>query len=60
MGKVGLADLKKCVVWPRELRPLQHAYVETQFPAHQRVLFRYIGNQASEAKAVPRRWTGSA
>ncbi len=53
MGTVSLAEVKKRVVRFKELRPLEHAYEETQLPAHQRVLLRYIGNQASEAADVP-------
>ena len=53
MAKVSLADVKKRVVRFREVRPLWGAYDEAQLPAHQRALYRYFGNQASDAKDVP-------
>jgi len=53
VGKVTLAEVKKRVVRFKELAPLEHAYEETQLLAHQRILLRYIGNQASEATDVP-------
>ena len=53
MGRVSPADVKKRVVRFKAVRPLANAYDETQLPAHQRVLYRYFGNQASDAKDVP-------
>ena len=56
MARVGRTDPKevfKRVVRFKEVAPLQHAYDETQLGPHQRVLYRYFGNAASDAKDVP-------
>jgi len=53
MAQVSPAEVKRRLVRFKELPSLQHAYEETQLPAHQRVLYRYFGNQASDAKDVP-------
>lgn len=53
MGKVSPAAVRKRVVRLKEVRPLWGAYEEAQLPAHQRALYRYFGNQASDAKDVP-------
>jgi mannose-6-phosphate isomerase-like protein (cupin superfamily) len=53
MAKASLAEVKQRVVRFKEVPPLKNAYEETQLPAHERVLYRYFGNQASDAKDVP-------
>jgi len=53
MGKVSPDEVKKRVVRFQEVRPLWGAYAEAQLPAHQRALYRYFGNQASDATDVP-------
>ena len=53
MAKVSPAEVVRRVVRFKEVPPLTSAYDETQLAAHQRVLFRYFGNQASDAKDIP-------
>ena len=53
MGKISPAEIKRRVVRFKEVPPLVNAYDETQLPEHRRLLYRYFGNQASEAKDVP-------
>jgi quercetin dioxygenase-like cupin family protein len=53
MAKVSPAAVRRRLVRFKEVPSLKNAYEETQLPAHQRVLYRYFGNQASDAKDVP-------
>ena len=50
---MSLAEAKKRVVRFSELRPLQHLCGKIQLTAQQRVLYQYLGNQASEATGAP-------
>jgi len=53
MARVSPAAVTRRVVRFKEVPSLESAYEETQLPAHQRVLYRYFGNQASDAKDMP-------
>lgn len=53
MGALDPELVTQRVVRFKEVRPLPNAYDETQLEAHRRVLYRYFGNQASDAKDVP-------
>jgi mannose-6-phosphate isomerase-like protein (cupin superfamily) len=53
MGRTSNAEVKQRVVRWKGVKPLGNAYDETQLDAHKRVLFRYFGNAASDAKDVP-------
>jgi quercetin dioxygenase-like cupin family protein len=53
MARVSPAEVRRRLVRFKEVPQLKNAYDETQLLAHQRVLYRYFGNQASDAKDVP-------
>ena len=53
MATVSPAEVRRRVVRFKEVPQLKNAYDETQLPANQRVLYRYFGNQASDARDVP-------
>ena len=53
MGRTDPKEVFKRVVRFKDVPPLGNAYDETQIAAHQRVLYRYFGNAASDAKDVP-------
>jgi len=53
MGRTDPAVVYKRVVRFKEVPPLKNAYDETQLDAYHRVLYRYFGNAASDAKDVP-------
>ncbi len=56
MARTGRTDPKEVygrVVRFKDVPPLDKAYDETQLGQHQRVLYRFFGNCASDAKDVP-------
>ena len=52
MGKTDPRNVFKRVARFKDVPALRNAYDETQLDAHQRVLYRYFGNAASDAKDV--------
>ncbi len=53
MARTDPKDVFKRLVRFKSVPPLRNAYDETQIAAYQRVLYRYFGNAASDAKDVP-------